>query len=260
MSDDLDWSPPGTNGWTTFRPAEPCGKPECKPMTFEPSTAPTPRLDVAELEAREDAQRFRQEAPEEYDRWVNSIHATNERLADSDYENSLHEAAHALMVCAVGGKVVHLQLAGQPHCAPSGIATVADSILLTVSGDIGSSIAKGKTLTPGDVRPYLRKACARTLGPCDACCIAGRLREVAPNASNDTLVEVWEAFHEKAVRFFEQDRVRAALDRLAAELRERRMMSGEEVHAMVDVEMLKAAKAESSPQRRRRDAAFPLET
>jgi hypothetical protein len=138
MSDDLDWSPPGTNGWTTFRPAEPCGKPECKPMTFEPSTAPTPRLDVAELEAREDAQRFRQEAPEEYDRWVNSIHATNERLADSDYENSLHEAAHALMVCAVGGKVVHLQLAGQPHCAPSGIATVADSMLLTVSGDIGA--------------------------------------------------------------------------------------------------------------------------
>jgi hypothetical protein len=242
VSGESEWHPPGTNGWTTFRPAEPCGKRECQPMTFDHSTAPTPQLDVAELEAREDAQRFRQEAPEDYDRWVASIHATNERFAEFDYETSLHEAAHACMTIAVGGTVKHLQLAGQPYCEPSGIPTVADSITMTIAGDIGSAIAKGKVPTPGDVRAYLRKACKGNTGPCDSCLVSKRLREVAPHASSDTLVEVWEEFHARAVRFFERPEVRAELDKLAAVLRDRRMMPGAEVHALVNADVLRAAR------------------
>jgi hypothetical protein len=51
----------------------------------------------------------------------------------------------------------------------------------------------------------------------------------------------------QSLAFFAHRDVRAALDKLSAELRERRMMSGEEVHALVDAEALQAAKAALDP-------------
>ena len=67
------------------------------------------------------------------------------------------------------------------------------------------------------------------------------MRTVSPDSTDEVIANVWRMFHDQAVRFFEVPAVRQQLDRLAAELVQRRMMSGAEVLELVDVAALKAA-------------------
>jgi hypothetical protein len=96
--------------------------------------------------------------------------------------------------------------------------------------------------TKDDARLYLNKVRQNTHGSCDFCSIAEKLRAVPDNViTDDTLALAWMYYYRRCVAFFEHADVRPVLDHLAAELREKRMLTGEQVHALVDEAALRAA-------------------
>jgi hypothetical protein len=86
---------------------------------------------------------------------------------------------------------------------------------------------------------YLQKVRKGTEGSCDRCQIARKLH-TSP-VSDDILAAAWSHYWRQCELFFAVPVVRDALDLLAATLRTKRAMTGEEVHALVDAEAMKAA-------------------
>src|SRR5207244_4437582 len=149
-----------------------------------------------------------------------------------------HEVGHALMAMACGCRVLHVQISGQPYCQWTGPSvSFRHSILITLAAEIPDELKTRPTTEEAVV--FLEKVRTGTDGACDRCRIARELH--TPTLSDDTLAKAWSHYWRQCELFFAIPVVRDSLDRLAAELRDKRMLSGEAVHALVDVEALKAA-------------------
>jgi hypothetical protein len=143
------------------------------------------------------------------------------------------------MALAVGRQVLHVQISGQPYCRYTATEAFGHQVLITLAPNV---VDGRKTPPTKEVAlTYLRKVRQNTHGNCDSCSIAETLRAAPAVVTDDMLAEAWLDDYRKCVDFFEHPDVRAELNKLAAELREKRMMSGEEVHALVDEAALRAA-------------------
>jgi hypothetical protein len=221
------WSPPGTGGWQTVRPLEPCGKRDCKPaLDHSPNSEPMRQLDPAEYRPQ----------------ILADLTAAIERR---DRELARHEGSHAIASLAVGCQVIEVQIAGQPFCGYTATSVFADAVFVTIAGEVADG-------TPAPTRTqllqYLQKVQAGTAGPCDGCRIASTFRQVAsPEIVDDeTLATVWLDDWNDCAAFFAVPEVRDSLDRLAAELFTRRRMTGDEIAEIIDVAALKTAREAST--------------
>jgi hypothetical protein len=115
-----------------------------------------------------------------------------------------------------------------------------------LAGDVAEAIVDGTAaaLPPrDDLLTYLRLAKKDEHGNCDNCKISAMIVDVAPNASDDILADVWLDSYRECVEFFAHPDVCAALDRLAEALREHQLLTGEQIAELVDAEALQAARA-----------------
>jgi hypothetical protein len=212
------------NGWRPFRPTQPCGLSDCKtPRDFSHSTEPKLVVEPCDDLRPETARIFQ------------------EFIDQEDIEISRHEIAHAFMAIAVGCRVFHVQSSRpQPFCHYTATEAFGDTIMITLAP--AACDGRKSPPTKDDARLYLNKVRQNTHGSCDFCSIAEKLRAVPDNViTDDTLALAWMYYYRRCVAFFEHADVRPVLDHLAAELREKRMLTGEQVHALVDEAALRAA-------------------
>jgi hypothetical protein len=203
------------NGWRPFRPTQPCGLSDCKtPRDFSHSTEPKLVVEPCDDLRPETARIFQ------------------EFIDQEDIEISRHEIAHAFMAIAVGCRVFHVQSSRpQPFCHYTATEAFGDTIMITLAP--AACDGRKSPPTKDDARLYLNKVRQNTHGSCDFCSIAEKLRAVPDNViTDDTLALAWMYYYRRCVAFFEHADVRPVLDHLAAELREKRMLTGEQVHAL----------------------------
>jgi hypothetical protein len=171
------------------------------------------------------------------------VAALTAAIEREDRELSYHEAAHAIAALANGCKIISVQVSQPPHCSHS--STEAEAfvarLMITIAGEACDGTAPP---SKAELLEYLQKARHGTDGRCDGCSIARKLRGVSPaTAGDDVLAEVWLENYRQCVAFFAHPDVRTALDKLAAALREHRLLTGEQIAELVDAEALQAARA-----------------
>jgi hypothetical protein len=162
------------------------------------------------------------------------------------HEASYHEAGHAVVSVAYGQDVEYVTTANtNPHCRylAGDAATVHAALVRSAAGDIGSGIARGLIVCPpaDDLAANLKQARTGHRGTCDRCQCAALLVHHFPDASDADLVNYWRAEIAFADRLLEVPAVRSALHRVAAALRDKVLLTGNEVLDLVDVDELRAA-------------------
>jgi hypothetical protein len=209
----------------------PCGLTDCcvDRMNYEPRKESAARPTEAQLAA----------APER-------AAEITERFERIDREVAIHELGHVTVALALGADIKFVRLgAKEGHVETDGVIEGLDRLVYILGGPAAEVFVTRVFGTYWHAAyAYLALARAGKAGTCDACKVMKRLVEIAPEDSDENLVWHYRRFWSKAAAILDRIEVRCALFKLADELQQRRLLTGAEIAEIVDVEMLKAVKAD----------------
>jgi hypothetical protein len=121
---------------------------------------------------------------------------------------------------------------------------ITDSLLDTLAGPIAESISRGHFVRAyHDIPVYLAKARAGTGGSCDGRLVASVL--VKAGWSDEETFDFFRQLWSRTLALFDDLSARIALGQIAAELQRRRLLSGDDIAKLVDVESLREASLET---------------
>jgi hypothetical protein len=206
---------------------EPCGRADCcKAIDFTPrhELAATPSVEELTAEPH---------LAEELAHWYEAL----------DRHVAMHEAGHAVAGLAAGVGIEHVRCGARAgHCSYAGTFPDANSRLVaTLAGPVAEGLSQGAFPTSYHaVLTYADKARAGTAGQCDGCTVMRLL--IQAGWSDDALIGYWRLLWSRTVALLDRIEVRIALYSVAAALRRERLLTGDQVNALVSAEALRAAR------------------
>jgi hypothetical protein len=209
---------------------QPCGRENCcQRYDFSPRFELAATPSVEELAAGP-------HATEEIERWY----------AEVDKHVAWHEAGHCVAAVAAGVGIDHVrcgQRAG--HCAYAGTFPDAQSSLVAaLAGPVAEGLSRGAFPVSYHAAPaYVGKAKEGSSGDCDGCQVARVL--VQANWSDADTIAYFRTLWTRTVALFDRIEVRIAVANVAEALRRERLLSGDQVNALVSADALREAAREA---------------
>jgi hypothetical protein len=148
-----------------------------------------------------------------------------------------HEAGHVVGARAFEAIVHYVTVIGNPHAA---IVLARQGLLarlvISAAGDVAAAVCAGEQFIPlwSDLRRGVARARESKLGSCDRCVEARLLVSALPQLSDLEVVDVWYGIFEVTTDFFETVNWRRALEALAAELNDKKLIERDAIDKLID--------------------------
>lgn len=130
-----------------------------------------------------------------------------------------HEAGHAVLALALGGRATAVTIDGQPCATTSGLA-MRDFIAMTLAGPAAADWQRRHVFRPYDdmLKPLLAVVDCGGGGSCDHCSALRLSTLLAPEGDLDTALAVFRQLEAEAIRLVQAPPIWTAIRDLAAAL------------------------------------------
>ncbi|WP_310206361.1 M50 family metallopeptidase [Ancylobacter sp. 3268] len=160
------------------------------------------------------------------------ILATAAAPIERDRRVAVHEASHAVVAVAVGGRVVSVTIDGQPRATHAGGLPRLDGVVITMAGPLGEGVLHHRSVyRPPDTEVAIWSDAARRCavsGQCDDCRIAIFLAASTPDGG--AFVATYRRAEDRTLALLDQPHIRSAIREVAAELLTHGTLTGDAVH------------------------------